>query len=108
MPSLRITPPRYKQTTGAGGQENLRKLRRQHKIAPDDWALCTGVLPRGAHANSLGLYKLHGQPDDSMTRITEQGFRRAENTQGQHKSKPVADGKCGSMRYQLTAINPAY
>jgi len=108
MPSHRITPPRFTQTTGAGGRENLHKLRRQHRIAPDDWAICTGVLPRGAHANSLGLHKLHGQPDDTMTRITEQESRRVGSTQGQHKSKPVADRKCGSKRYQLTATNPAY
>ena len=60
MPSLRMTPPRFKQTTGAGGRENLHKLLRQHIIAPDDWAICTGVPPRGAHANSLGLHNLHG------------------------------------------------
>jgi len=36
--------------------------RRRHRIAPDDWAICTGVQPRVAHTNSLGFHKLQGQP----------------------------------------------
>jgi hypothetical protein len=83
--------------------QNLHKLRRQHRIAPDDWAICTGVPPRGAHANSLlGLHKLHGQPG----KLHDQGHRtgvppRGGNTQGNTFKQAVLQKYAGQC---LTAI----